>query len=71
MFSLNSWPGQFSYVLIAISYWLTDMFWLLAVVGLSLETAQLSSVSSARINMSALRHKQTKPDTLANSAFTP
>ena len=46
IFSLNNWPGHLSYVLIAISYWLTDMFWLLAVVGLSLETAQLSSVSS-------------------------
>jgi hypothetical protein len=46
IFSLNNWPGHLSYVLIAIAYWLTDMFWLLAVVGLSLETAQLSSVSS-------------------------
>ena len=37
--SLNNWPGHLSYVLIAISYWLTDMFWLrlVAVVGLSLE----------------------------------
>jgi hypothetical protein len=39
IFSLNNWPGHVSYVLIAISYWLTDMFWLraVAVVGLSLE----------------------------------
>src|SRR4030042_2232983 len=39
IFSLNNWPGHLSYVLIAISYWLTDMFWLRAVsvIGLSLE----------------------------------
>ena len=39
IFSLNNWPGHFSYVLIAVSYWLTDMFWLraVAVIGLSLE----------------------------------
>ena len=39
LFSLNNWPGHLSYVMIAISYWLTDMFWLrsVAVVGLSLE----------------------------------
>ena len=39
IFSLNNWPGHLSYVLIAVSYWLTDMFWLrvVAVVGLSLE----------------------------------
>ena len=39
IFSLNNWPGHLSYALIAISYWLTDMFWLrtVAVVGLSLE----------------------------------
>ena len=39
IFSLNNWPGHLSYVLIAISYWLTDIFWLrvTAVVGLSLE----------------------------------
>lgn len=39
IFSLNNWPGHLSYVLIAISYWLTDMFWLrlVAIVGLSLE----------------------------------
>src|SRR5262249_58604033 len=39
IFSLNNWPGHLSYVLIAISYWLTDMLWLrlAAVVGLSLE----------------------------------
>ena len=39
IFSLNNWPGHLSYVLIAISYWLTNMFWLrlVAVVGLSLE----------------------------------
>jgi CRP-like cAMP-binding protein len=39
IFSLNNWPGHLSYVLIAVSYWLTDMFRLraVAVVGLSLE----------------------------------
>ena len=39
MFSLNNWPGHLSYVLIAVSYWLTNMFWLrvVAVIGLSLE----------------------------------
>jgi CRP-like cAMP-binding protein len=39
LFSLNNWPGHLSYILIAISYWLTDIFWLrvVAVVGLSLE----------------------------------
>ena len=39
LFSLNNWPGHLSYVLIAVSYWLTDMFWLrlVAVVGLTLE----------------------------------
>jgi len=39
IFSLSNWPGHLSYVLIAVSYWLTDMFWLrlMAIVGLSLE----------------------------------
>ena len=39
MFSLNNWPGHLSYLLIAVSYWLTDMFWLrlVAIVGLTLE----------------------------------
>ena len=39
IFGLNHWPGHLSYVLIAVSYWLTDMFRLraVAVVGLSLE----------------------------------
>ncbi len=39
LFSLSNLPGHISYVLIAISYWLTDIFWLrvVAVVGLSLE----------------------------------
>ncbi|MGE3993585.1 cyclic nucleotide-binding domain-containing protein [Pseudorhodoplanes sp.] len=39
LFSLNNWPGHLSYVLIAISYWLTEIFWLrvVAVVGLALE----------------------------------
>lgn len=39
IFSLNNWPGHLSYVLIAISYLLTDIFWLrlVAVVGLTLE----------------------------------
>jgi len=36
---MNNWPGHVSYGLIAISYWLTDIFWLrvVAVVGLALE----------------------------------
>ena len=39
LFSLNNLPGHISYLLIAVSYWLTDIFWLrvVAVVGLSLE----------------------------------
>jgi Cyclic nucleotide-binding domain len=39
--SVNNWPGHLSYLLIATSYWLTNMFWLrvVAVVGLSLEIA--------------------------------
>jgi CRP-like cAMP-binding protein len=39
LFSLSNVPGHISYLLIAISYWLTDIFWLraVAVVGLSLE----------------------------------
>src|SRR5262245_30051121 len=39
LFSLNHWPGHLSYILIAISYWLTDIFRLrvVAVVGLSFE----------------------------------
>ena len=39
IFSLNNSPGHLSYALIAVSYWLTDMFWLraMAVIGLSLE----------------------------------
>jgi CRP-like cAMP-binding protein len=39
IFSLSNWPGHLSYVLIAVSYWLTDIFWLrlVAIVGLSLE----------------------------------
>ena len=39
IFSLNNSPGHLSYALIAVSYWLTDMFWLraVAVIGLSLE----------------------------------
>jgi hypothetical protein len=39
LFSLRNLPGHISYLLIAISYWLTDIFWLrvVAVVGLSLE----------------------------------
>ena len=28
IFSFNNWPDHFSYLLIAISYWLTDIFWL-------------------------------------------
>ena len=44
LFSLNNFPGHLSYVLIAISYWLTDMFWLrlVAVVGLSFEVLYFS-----------------------------
>jgi CRP-like cAMP-binding protein len=39
IFSFNNIPGHISYILIAISYWLTDMFWLrvMAVVGLFME----------------------------------
>ena len=39
IFSPNNWPGHLSYVLIAISYWMTNIFWLrvVAVIGLSLE----------------------------------
>jgi hypothetical protein len=39
LLALNNLPGHISYVLIAISYWLTDIFWLrvVAVVGLSFE----------------------------------
>lgn len=39
LFSLNNWPGHLSYILIAISYWLTEIFWLrvVAVIGLLLE----------------------------------
>jgi len=39
IFSFNNWFGHFSYLLIAISYWLTDIFWLrlVAIVGLSFE----------------------------------
>jgi CRP-like cAMP-binding protein len=39
LFTLNNWPGHLSYLLIAISYWLTDIFWLrvVAIIGLSLE----------------------------------
>ena len=39
LFSFNNWPGHLSYILIAVSYWLTEIFWLrvVAVVGLALE----------------------------------
>ena len=39
IFSLNNWPGHLSYIIIAISYWLSDIFWLrfMAIVGLSFE----------------------------------
>ena len=39
IFSLNNLPGHLSYVLIAVSYWLTDILWLrlVAVVGLAFE----------------------------------
>src|SRR5262249_61012273 len=44
LFSLNNWPVHLSYVLIAISYWLTDIFWLrlVAIVGLSFEILYFS-----------------------------
>ena len=28
LLSVNNWPGNLSYLLIAISYWLTNMFWI-------------------------------------------
>jgi CRP-like cAMP-binding protein len=39
IFSVNNLPGHLSYVLIAVSYWMTNIFWLrvVAVVGLALE----------------------------------
>jgi hypothetical protein len=39
VFSLNNWPGHVSYVIIAISYWLSDILWLrsMAIVGLAFE----------------------------------
>ena len=39
IFSFNNLPGHLSYLLIAVSYWMTRIFWLrlVAVVGLSLE----------------------------------
>ncbi len=39
MFSLNNLAGHLSYLLIAVSYWLTEMFWLrvVAIVGLAFE----------------------------------
>jgi CRP-like cAMP-binding protein len=39
IFSLNNLPGHLSYLLIAISYWMTNIFWLrvVAVIGLALE----------------------------------
>jgi hypothetical protein len=39
IFSANNIPGHISYILIAISYWLTDIFWLrvMAIVGHSME----------------------------------
>ena len=39
IFSSNNWPGHVSYTIIAISYWLSNIFWLrsLAVIGLSFE----------------------------------
>lgn len=38
-FTVNNLPGHISYILIALSYWLTDILWLrvMAVVGLSME----------------------------------
>jgi CRP-like cAMP-binding protein len=39
IFSVNNIPGHISYVLIAISYWLTDIYWLrvVAILGLAME----------------------------------
>jgi CRP-like cAMP-binding protein len=39
IFSINNLPGHLSYILIAVSYWMTNIFWLrvVAVIGLSLE----------------------------------
>jgi hypothetical protein len=39
IFSINNLPGHLSYILIAVSYWMTNIFWLrvAAVIGLSLE----------------------------------
>ncbi|ODR99668.1 hypothetical protein AUC69_08595 [Methyloceanibacter superfactus] len=39
IFSFSNLPGHVSYALIALSYWMTNMFWLrvVAVVGLALE----------------------------------
>ncbi|HEX2447427.1 MAG TPA: cyclic nucleotide-binding domain-containing protein [Methyloceanibacter sp.] len=39
IFSLNNLPGHLSYLLIAVSYWMTNIFWLrlVAVIGLALE----------------------------------
>lgn len=44
IFSHSNLPGHFSYALIALSYWLTDIFWLrlLAIVGLSFEILYFS-----------------------------
>jgi CRP-like cAMP-binding protein len=44
MFSLNNLPGHLSYVLIAVSYWLTEIFWLrvVAIVGLAFEILYFS-----------------------------
>ena len=53
IFSLNNWPGHLSYVLIAVSYWLTDMFWLrlVAIVGLSLDAYQLYRLLQDRLSL--------------------
>src|SRR5262245_61514712 len=39
IFSMQNWPGHVSYVIIAISYWLTDILWLrsMAIIGLAFE----------------------------------
>ena len=39
LFTINNLPGHISYILIALSYWLTDIYWLrvMAVVGLTME----------------------------------
>ncbi|HRD76520.1 MAG TPA: cyclic nucleotide-binding domain-containing protein [Hyphomicrobiaceae bacterium] len=48
LFSWGDLPGHIAYVILAISYWLTSMFWLrtLACIGLFFEIAYYTSVGS-------------------------